>query len=430
MGKKEVTVTFKTITPLWTGNAWQQMTEIRSSSLIGSLRFWFETIMYFAGVLKKEDFNSTSRRFEKEVNRKELKNFIQKNGNNTKEIIKHLLDQQKIPVSSIIFGTTNWKSLIEIKGIEPIKDYCFGNRLNLPYAIGVKKRDYSSEEFITKDDWLKKINEYKGLKNAKREYSFFFFKDSYFYEKFRIEFLVEENLIDNVFYPLLSFMDKYGYWGGGWSIGYGRLRVESVKENNTAKENWQKLDFELPNSKCFVWDNLIEVKNDSDRDFNILKQILQVDKFHCKKERNFAEKIKNIPQEIILIESLDSNDNFKNLIQKLLVEKVKLRNCLRHICEEKKLIDSKYSSIFEKECFNRNKFLPKKEVICKDRQKEIRSLCEDIITWKNFRHKLLGELGEGSKILPFIYKEDGDLKGGLLSIGGLLNLNNKVEIHA
>ncbi|RUM90456.1 MAG: hypothetical protein DSZ26_03000 [Thermovibrio sp.] len=39
--RKKIEVTFKTITPLWTGDAWQENNKIKPSSLIGSLRFWF-----------------------------------------------------------------------------------------------------------------------------------------------------------------------------------------------------------------------------------------------------------------------------------------------------------------------------------------------------------------------------------------------------
>ncbi len=56
MNYKKVKITFKTITPLWTGDAWQENKEIRPSSLIGSLRFWFEVICYFAEICDKQGF--------------------------------------------------------------------------------------------------------------------------------------------------------------------------------------------------------------------------------------------------------------------------------------------------------------------------------------------------------------------------------------
>ena len=51
---KTITLTLDTITPLWTGDAWGKNNEIRPSSIMGSLRFWFEVICYFAGITKKD----------------------------------------------------------------------------------------------------------------------------------------------------------------------------------------------------------------------------------------------------------------------------------------------------------------------------------------------------------------------------------------
>ena len=54
--------------------------------------------------------------------------------------------------------------------------------------------------------------------------------------------------------------------------------------------------------------------------------------------------------------------------------------------------------------------------------------CKELKLWKTFRHELLGEQREGSKMLPYIYEEQGQLKGSFLSIAGLLNLiENKNE---
>ncbi len=247
--KKEIEVTFETITPLWTGDAWSKSEEIKPSAIMGSLRFWFETIMYFAGILEKKDFNSQSGRFEKEVDRKKLKEFIQEHGNNLNGIIKYLINKQQIPISSVIFGTTNWKSLIEIKEIKPIEDYCFGNRLNLPSRICINKRTYEIKE---NDDCPKRSN---------NDWSVFFFLKPYFYGKFKVTFLVEKQIIDSIFYPLLTFMDKYGFWGGKWNIGYGRLKVENIN-NNKNEFNLKTFGFEKENLKI---DNILQVVNDFDR---------------------------------------------------------------------------------------------------------------------------------------------------------------------
>ena len=371
MDKKEITVTFGTITPLWTGDAWQNNREIRPSALIGSLRFWFETIMYFADVLKKEDFNSQSGRFEKEVNRKKLKEFIQEHGNDINEIIKYLIDEQQIPISSVIFGTTNWKSLIEIKKIEPIEDYCFGNRLDLPYAIGIKKDNYDIEEFNTEDEWKEKINQYSGrtfkdkLQKARKKYSFFFFSQPYFYGKFKVKFFIEERILNSIFYPFLTFMDKYGFWGGKWNIGYGRLKVESVNIN-LEKIDLQIFDFKTEHLKKFIkFSDILKFTND----FNELIKFNEEDK------------------RIKIFEHHFSDDNFKESVKELIKFKAQERANYRINAELRHKIFGTTKSPPEKD------FLP-----------------------------------QGSKVFPYIDKTERNkfpYSYGFLSIAGLLNLEGK-----
>jgi len=364
-----VQVTFQTITPLWTGDAWQDNREIRPSSLVGSLRFWFEVIYYFSGICKKDDFNKKLGRFEKEVNREKLKECLAKKGNTFEAKIECLLEQG-IPLPSIIFGTTNWRSLIEIKSIEYLEDYCFGNRLNLPVKICVSKSNYEIKE------------NYDCPKKSNKDWSVFYFTKPYFYGKFEVKFQIEEKILKPIFYPLLTFMDKYGFWGGKWNIGYGRLKVLEVKVDNKTINNWNKSDFELFDNSCFSWETLIksEKLDFNYKSFKFLKTVVKKKNFYCKTQRNLGNKISNIPKKIVFIElPYSGNKDYKTIIETLLKDKVKIRNCLRP---------------------NNN-------------NNEV---------WTKFRHKLLGEKGEGSKILPFIYEEQEQLKCSFLSIDGLLNL--------
>jgi len=41
----EIKVTFNTITPLWTGDAWGKCNELKLTRLIGSIRWWFEALV-------------------------------------------------------------------------------------------------------------------------------------------------------------------------------------------------------------------------------------------------------------------------------------------------------------------------------------------------------------------------------------------------
>jgi CRISPR-associated protein Cmr1 len=80
MSKVEIKVQFETITPLWTGDAWMENNEIRPSSLIGSLRFWFEVICYFGGICSEKDFDKEKGRFEKDIKNDEIKKRLLKYG--------------------------------------------------------------------------------------------------------------------------------------------------------------------------------------------------------------------------------------------------------------------------------------------------------------------------------------------------------------
>lgn len=236
MNKKEINVHLDTITPLFTGDAWQKTTKIRPSSLMGSLRFWFEVICYFSGVVSEENFDKAKERFEKEVNEKKFKDKHKGKGTDIRSQIETLIEMN-IPLPSIIFGTTGWRGLIEIKEIEPLYDYRFVNKLNLPGRICVSKLNGDVKE---------NNNCPNGSNNT---WSVFYFSNTYFYGEFKVKFLVEEEILNSIFYPLLNFMDEYGYCGGKWNIGYGRLKVVEVKQNNNG-ENWkiEKFDFSIFNA--------------------------------------------------------------------------------------------------------------------------------------------------------------------------------------
>lgn len=341
MAKKEIEITFRTITPLWTGDAWRKNREIRPSSLIGSLRFWFEVICYFSGVCREEDFDGNSKRFEKEVNRENFEKCILENGSDFKSKIE-CLKKQEIPLPSIIFGTTGWRSLIEIGDVKYLEDYCFGNKLNLPSKICFEKH---SKKLKENDDCPKKSN----------NWSVFYFPIPYFYGKFAVSFKVEEEIIEPIFCPLLTFMEQYGFWGGRWNIGYGRLKVESVKKDNTIENNWKCDEFNL---------SIIKIKNIKLDDF-----IQEVNTFDDMIENQTLKKIH-------FFKYLTNKTSFKENIEELLKKKSIKRGEYRDNREE--------------------------------------------------RHKIFGENGEGSKILPYIFEENGHLSGGFISIAGLLNLERKM----
>ena len=271
--KKEVEVTFETITPLWTGDAWQDNREIRPSSLVGSLRFWFEVIMYFAGVLEIQRkngkvINFKEGRFEKEMDRGKFQDFISQNGNVFETRIQALM-KQKIPISSIVFGTTNWKSLIEIKSIQ-----------------------FDENNF--KDEPLGKIIHNKN----------WYFGSPFYQGEFEVIFKVEKHILNSIFHPLLTFMEKYGFWGGKWNIGYGRLKVKS-EYNEVEEFDLRAFDFNTENRKIRI-DKIVEFINNFDELTNYNDKKIKILGVHASDD-DFKELVK----ELIKIKSQKRAD-FRN----------------------------------------------------------------------------------------------------------------------
>jgi len=357
MSKVEIKVQFETITPLWTGDAWMENNEIRPSSLIGSLRFWFEVICYFGGICSEKDFDKEKGRFEKEISQEEFKKKLLKHGSDFRGQIE-ALKELEVPIPAIIFGTTGWKSLIEINGIRYLNDYCFGNKLNLSTKFCISKNENKE---------VKENNECP--KRSDYDWSVFYFKIPYFYGKFEVVFKVHNQIKDSIFFPLLNFMDKYGYWGGGWNIGYGRLRinrVEIIEEVNNVKEvsDWRKDEFDFSG---FGKENVYLGENDSKE--NGLINLATTKNALARKDL----KIKYWKYD-------KCNSDVKEVLKNLIVEKSNLRRSLND-------------------------------------QKE--------------RHYIFGKTGniqgedlpQGSKILPYINRLDNNsYECGFLSIAGILNL--------
>jgi len=346
MSKVEIKVQFETITPLWTGDAWMENNEIRPSSLIGSLRFWFEVICYFGGVCSEKDFDEKKGRFEKDIKNDEIKERLLKHGTDFNGQIA-ALKELKVPIPAIIFGTTGWGSLIEIKAINNQNNQNSTN--NYPFPI-------NRVEF----EELKYKKDNKEIKPA------WYFKKG-FWGNFEVVFRVPAEIKETIFFPLLNFMDKYGYWGGGWNIGYGRLKVLSV---NSQDNSWQKNEFDFSNidknKKIYIEEN--------DSEENKIVELV--------KETNL---LTNKNPKIKHWKHNGCNLPVKDMLRNLIIEKANLRRSLNDQ-KERHYIFGKTGNI----------------------QGE--------------------DLPQGSKILPYINRLDNNSYDcGLLSIAGILNLYKEQE---
>ncbi len=358
---KKIKVTVKTITPIWTGDAWGDNSDIRSSSLMGSLRFWFEVVCYFSGITTEEDYENGKLKAElkEKLSNKNLQNLFIENGANFEGIDKTLAEM-KITLPARVFGCTGWKSWVRIKKIEPIGDHCFGNRLNLPKKICLLRRDQS----------IKIDNDCPNSSND--NWSVWYFKKTYFSGKFTVTFEIEDKIIKPIFYPLLTFMEKYGFWGGGWNIGHGRLRIKKVeeKENNTWQErnDWRKEKFEL--STLFK-DKITKHEDKKFCDF-------------IQNASDFSELENKTKRVLYKLENQITEKDFSGIIKELIRTKAMGR---------KNHKDNIRNDELRHRLFGTTKYPPRKE-----------------------------ELPQGTKIIPWIYEENNQLKGGFISIAGILNL--------
>jgi len=345
---KEFTVNLKTLTPLWTGDAWLNNNSIRPSALIGSLRFWFETICFFSGIVDESDYQDEIKKGKGKFDYEIFQKTLLYNGLSF-NTLNELFDSMEIPITSRIFGMTNFKSTISIKNIEFDKKN-FSN----------KPRD----KVINNKNWYWKYPSYQG--------------------KFSVTFEVQNDIVEPIFYPLLNFMDQYGFWGGGWNIGYGRLKIDGVNGSN---DKWRKDTFEFSKFNKSYSDKKIsdiviykDIKNEGEQNENLLNHFLGFD-FPSSINISYEDMIMQIPKKIIVIKMNLNKEGHTNevfeTIKELIQKKAEMRSVLR----------------------NSNKDL------------------------NELRHSLFGKAGEeGSKILPWINNE---YVGGLMSIGGLIKLKKE-----
>jgi len=355
MSNRQIKVTFRTLTPLWTGDAWGDNKEIRPSSIIGSLRFWFEVICYFAGVTSNKNYDDKGK-LNDNLDEKSFKEKVLNNGLDFARIDKALAEC-KISLPSRVLGCTGWKGWVRIKKVEFKKDN---------FKEDLKGR------IIKNKNW--------------------FWGSPYYEGKFKITFELEDKILEPIFYPLLTFIERYGFLGGKWNIGYGRVKIESIDDdlwNEFKNKNDNEIDFE--NFKKLH--ELIVIENNfsaSTQSYEFLKYFFNVNSFYCFNERDFQKKVSNIPRNIRIVKLNDNFSDFKNAIQELLKIKAKMRYCLR----------------------------PNNSIVDKE-------------DWNNFRHRLLGTTSnglEGTKIIPWIYEENNQLKGGFVSIAGIIGLGGNYEV--
>lgn len=143
MGKQEeITIEFETITPIWTGDAWSENSELKATSIMGSLRFAFREC-YKDDTAKLSKLDNVNNVPNESLDYKKFQSSI------GKKEIKEILNEQEISLESQFFGCTRWKSRIVIKSVESEK-----NR---------DKFTLKSVTFLIDNEFIEEFNSFKAL---------------------------------------------------------------------------------------------------------------------------------------------------------------------------------------------------------------------------------------------------------------------------
>ncbi len=230
MAKKEITVTFRTITPLWTGDAWQNNGEIRPSSLIGSLRFWFAFYWKVVknGTTEKLNENGIPKESLSELeNPKANKTFkaILKNkiieSINFDEAIDKTLEELGLSVPSRIFGCTGWKSRIKIK----IAKFS-ARELNFDDVETEFPLNKLQNANITSEFWIKR-SLFANKKIVKG------------FDNIELKLNTTEYWWNNYLKDFFSFFkDKIILIGGKKSFGFGLVNITIGRVSNNVFNGW------------------------------------------------------------------------------------------------------------------------------------------------------------------------------------------------
>jgi len=202
-----VPVEMETVTPVWTGNIRGESVQLMPQSLIGSLRFWFKVYCKATGVIC--DFREHEE-FPLKAYLDHLNKIIKSKGTVSLKFEELVLEsirkiddrgvgKNKLSVVAKLFGCTGWRSMIHIQKITPIDQK-------------------SAYEIV---DSLFKIRNRNLNKKTK------------IHGRYNITFcLAHPCLKETILWPLLNFVQKYGFIGALNGDGLGRVEFYEIGEGN------------------------------------------------------------------------------------------------------------------------------------------------------------------------------------------------------
>ena len=214
---KTLKVNLKTLTPLWTGDAWGESNKIHPSSIMGSLRFWFEVYCRSCSipVEKLNDKGVPADNLDeyiKKYNSKEsfeslLSKELMKDNVDYNTAISNVFEKINLPLISRIFGCTGWKSQIKIENISSDKFELKKSRINFRYLYDKLEVRTTSSEF-----WANKL-----LFNDKDEIVLF--------NNLQISIKINELFLSDFKKFLKFYEDKIILCGGKKSFGFGFCKI-------------------------------------------------------------------------------------------------------------------------------------------------------------------------------------------------------------
>lgn len=276
-------IEIETVTPIYTGDAFSVMSIIEPQSIMGSLRFWFDTYLMAVNLFKNECTELNLKSYKAKI-----EEAVIEDGEPLKEAVILSRHAQELPMSSYIFGCNSLGPLISIEKIQILNDVF---------------RQFQSE--------LSKNTFHKAFK---------YWPEKYFSGSFSIDFnLKEKNLKKTIILPLLNFIEHYGYLGAKNKFGFGRVKFKFV-DNTTNIEHYTRFNFsEFINSnnsysihgalskvnsfKELYIDNKIglykisEKPNDKNKEYIII-ELLKKLSIEKAKQRRFINEMENKNEEL------------------------------------------------------------------------------------------------------------------------------------
>jgi len=219
---KEIEVTFETITPLWTGDAWRENSQIRPSSILGALRFWFA--VYWRVIKNGRTEEMEDGKIVEKLKYLDFANKLKEripnlNGNiSLEEVADQILEEMEISVPSRIFGCTGWKSRVEIKNLRGNTLSIEKRRLN--YYFFINRIEIRGRKLNTKF-WIEKsLFKDKETLNFFKNVQFILSVKEYWWENYLKEF-----------FAFLEHQEQILLVGGKKSFGFGIVKIGVTNED-------------------------------------------------------------------------------------------------------------------------------------------------------------------------------------------------------